>query len=209
MRIGRLHVLTDFHFQQQYSHAQLARMAAQGGADTVQFRQKHGQVRDKLYEARRAAAVCREHDIALTVDDHIDIALAVDAAGLHLGQTDFPVETARQIVPPDVILGATVTNLQQAKRAAAHGANYLGFGPVYTTRSKDNPASVKGLRGLKKTCSAVDLPVIAIGGITADRVQHTLEAGAHGVAVMSAVVSAPHPEAAARDIRRQIDAFFT
>ena len=208
MAIGRLHVLTDYHLQQEHDHAELAKLAIAGGADTVQFRQKEGFIRDKLHEARRVRDICDSRETSLIVDDYIDIALAVGADGVHLGQMDFPIEDARSIVGSDFIIGATVTNRDQAEQAAADGANYLGFGPVFPTDSKDNPASVKGLRGLERTCMAVDIPVIAIGGIGKDTIRTVLEAGAHGVAVLSAVVLAANPEGAARELRSELDRYF-
>ncbi len=204
-RLGRLHVLTDFHLQQRFSHAELARRAVAGGADTIQFRQKAGGVRHKLHEARRVAAVCAEADVPLIIDDHLDVALAVGADGVHLGRRDFPIGEARQILGPGAILGATATTAQHARRAETAGADYVGFGPVFPTRSKDRPAAVKGLRGLTAACRAVDIPVIAIAGITPERVRPALEAGAYGVAVLSGVVCADDPEAAASRFRRALD----
>jgi thiamine-phosphate pyrophosphorylase len=209
MPIGRLHVLTDIHLQQRFSHAELARLACAGGADVIQFRQKEGTVRERLAMLLDVAAVCKESGVQLIVDDHLDLALAVGADGVHLGQQDLPVETARAIVDrlsgPTRLIGATCTTTEQARIAENSGADYIGFGPVFPTTSKANPASVKGLEGLAEVCAAVSIPVIAIGGITMERVRSVLEAGAHGVAVMSAVVSAGQPERAAALFREEID----
>lgn len=205
MAIGRLHVLTDFRFQQRHSHAELARRAVRGGADTIQFRQKEGGVRHHLHEARKTLDVCASDGVPLIVNDRVDVALATGAAGVHLGQDDFPVEAARQVLGDSAIVGATATTAKQAMQAEAAGASYVGFGPVFKTHSKDNPASVKGLAGLRAACAAVQIPVIAIAGITAKRAPLTLEAGAHGVAVMTAVTTADDPEAAARRLRQAID----
>lgn len=203
-RIGRLHVLTDFHFQQRYTHAQLAWHAIAGGADTIQFRQKTGTLRNRLHEALAVAEVCHAAGVPLLIDDHIDLALAVGAAGVHLGQADFPVDLARRITGPDFIIGATVTTLAQALAAEAAGADYLGFGPVYPTRSKANPASVKGVDGLAAVCRAVSVPVIGIAGITAAQVPEVRTAGAYGVAVMTAVSCAADPTEATRTLRRAL-----
>lgn len=205
--IGDLHVLTDYHLQQEHSHAELARMAIRGGADSIQFRQKHGSIQNILIEARTVAAVCRDASLPLIVDDRIDVAQAVGATGVHLGQSDFPVEAARDILGPDVIIGATATKPHQAASAYEQGADYIGFGPVFPTTSKRNPKSVKGPEGLADACAAVPIPVIAIGGITHDRVRPTLEAGAHGVAVLSAVATAKNPERATARFRAAIDGF--
>ncbi|CAM3291250.1 thiamine phosphate synthase [Rhodothermus bifroesti] len=205
--IGRLHVLTDFYFQQRYGHAELARLVIEGGADTIQFRQKFGNVRHKLYEARRTAAVCRQARIPLLIDDHLEIALAVGADGVHLGQEDFPIAEARRLLGPSAIIGATATTIEEAVEAWQAGADYIGFGPVFPTASKANPASVKGLEGLAAVCAAVPIPVIAIAGINVQRVWAVLEAGAYGVAVMTAITTAPDPRAAAAQFRAAIEAF--
>lgn len=205
--LGRLHVLTDFHFQQRHSHAEIARLALTGGADVIQFRQKTGGIRHVLHAARLAAEVCRAAGRLLLIDDHLDVALAVGAGGVHLGQTDFPVADARRVLGPEAVIGATATTLDEARRAAADGADYLGFGPVFSTSSKDNPASVKGLDGLAAVCAAVDLPVIAIAGLTPERVPLALEAGAHGIAAMTAITTASDPTAATRRFREALDAF--
>lgn len=203
--LGRLHVLTDFHLQQQYSHADLARLAIRGGADTIQFRQKHGGIQNKLIEAEKVAAVCIDASIPLIIDDRIDVAQAVEADGVHLGQEDFPVDAARSILGPDTLIGATATKQHQVVEAQEMGADYIGFGPVFPTTSKRNPKSVKGPEGLAAACEAVPIPVIAIGGITHDRVRPALEAGAHGVAVLSAVATANDPEQATARFRASID----
>ncbi len=204
--IGRLHVLTDYHFQQRHSHAMLARLAIDGGADTIQFRQKTGGIRHILREAQTTADVCAEYDIPLLINDRIDAALACRASGVHLGQSDFPVREARRILGDEMIIGATATTLEQALGAQDDGADYVGFGPVFKTGSKANPASVKGLRTLSTVCDELEIPVIGIAGIGARRVESVISAGAHGVAVMTAVTTASDPAHAAREIRAAIDA---
>lgn len=203
--IGRLHVLTDFHLQQQRSHAELARLAIRGGADTIQFRQKHGGIQNILIEAQKVAAVCQDASIPLLVDDRIDVAQAIEAEGVHLGQEDFPVDAARDILGPDAIIGATATKTEQVVEAYERGADYIGFGPVFPTTSKRNPKSVKGPEGVYDASEAVPIPIIAIGGITHDRVRRALEAGAHGVAVLSAICTAKNPERATARFRAAID----
>ena len=205
--VGTFHLLTDFHFQQRFSHADLARLAIEGGADTIQFRQKSGGIRHILKEAKSTAAVCDELGVPLLINDRIDTALACGAAGVHLGQTDFPVDEARRILGADAVVGATAATLDQALRAQDDGADYIGFGPVFATNSKANPASVKGLSTLEAVASSVDIPVIAIAGITASRVELVMKSGAHGVAIMTAVTTAQDPTAAALEIRQALDRF--
>jgi thiamine-phosphate pyrophosphorylase len=205
MSIGRLHILTDFHFQQRLSHAELAERAIRGGADVIQFRQKQGTIRSKLYELMRTAGACRAGGALLIVDDHLDLALIAGAGGVHLGQDDLPVAVARTILGNDMVIGATASAADEARRAEDTGADYIGFGPVFPTASKANPAPVRGLRGLEAACRAVEIPVIGIAGITPERVHSVIDAGAHGIAVMTAVTTASDVEAATAEFRRAVD----
>lgn len=204
MQIGRLHIITDFWFQQKYGHAELASMAIRGGADTIQFRQKHGSTRHLLDEAQKTADVCKEAGVPLVLNDRIDIALAVEADGIHLGQEDFPVAVARRLLGDEIMIGATATTLEQARKAQEEGASYVGFGPVYPTSSKANPAAVKGIDVLSQVCAHIDIPVIAIAGIKTDRVSEVMSAGAHGVAVMTAVSLADDPESAVKGLAERL-----
>jgi len=215
-QIGRLHVLTDVQFQQRYAHAEIAQMACAGGADVIQFRDKATSLRDRLAALQATVDACRAaitsprgEPVPCLVNDDLALALATDADGVHLGQLDLPIADARRVIDnavcPTRFVGATATTAEQAKQAEADGADYIGFGPVFPTRSKANPASVKGLDGLAETCQAVSIPVIAIAGITPERVVPCLDAGAWGVAVMTAITTAPDPTEATRAFRRQLD----
>jgi len=204
-KIGRLHVLTDFRFQQRYSHAELAALAIDGGADTIQLREKRQEIRHILRQADEVAEVCARRATTFLVNDRIDVALASNADGVHLGQTDFPLHRARGLAGDDAIIGVTATTLEEALDAASEGADYIGFGPVFHTQSKKNPASVKGLELLGVVCQQVDIPVIAIAGISVHRIEPVFEAGAFGVAVMSAVTLATDPADATARLRAVID----
>lgn len=208
-RLGRFHLLTDFHFQQRFTHAELAALGIEGGADIIQFRQKEGDIRAFLHEAEKTARACRERNTPLLINDRLDVMLGVEAAGIHLGQLDLPVRLARRILGPQAIIGATASTVRDALKAEEDGADYVGFGPVFETRSKANPASVKGLQGLEEVCKAVTIPVIAIAGITPERVRPVMEAGAYGFAVMTAITTAPSPTRAARHFRQELDAFLS
>jgi thiamine-phosphate pyrophosphorylase len=203
--IGRLHVITDFHLQQRFSHDELARQVARGGADVVQFRQKHGGIRNTLIEARKTQAVCEEASIPLVVNDYVDVALAVEAAGVHLGQDDFPIREARNVLGPQVLIGASASTPEQAIEACEAGADYIGYGPIFATNSKSNAGATKDLDELEAACAEIPAPVIAIGGITHDRARLVLEAGAYGVAVLSAITTANNPERATARFRSAID----
>ena len=204
--IGRLHVITDEQLQSRYSHAQLAALAAAGGADVVQFREKRPRAARELIETACAIqAAIGEATTALLIDDRVDVAAATDAA-VHLGRDDLPPDIARRILGPHAIIGGTANSLDEAQRVAAQPVDYLGVGPVFGTASKgDRAAPMLGLDALREIVQAVDKPIIAIGSITADNVASVLETGAHGVAVLSAVVCADNPQAATREIRAAID----
>lgn len=204
MPIGRLHILTDYYFQQRYSHDQLAGLAIEGGADTIQFRQKDGSVRHHLPQIEAVLARCREQEVPLIVNDRFDVALVTGSDGVHVGQGDLSVSAIRR-VEHDLIVGATATTTAQALAAEEAGASYVGFGPVFPTNSKANPASVKGLRALRTVCEAVSIPVIAIAGITPERIPEVMEAGAHGIAVMTYVSLASDPRAATARLREAVD----
>jgi thiamine-phosphate pyrophosphorylase len=160
-----------------------------------------------LYAAHRTARVCAEGNVPLLINDHLDIVQAVEAQGVHLGRTDFPIEDARRVLGPDAIIGGTGNTLKQAIQAWEEGADYVGFGPIYYSQSKANVADIQGLSTLEEVCQTVTVPVIAIAGITADRVPDVLAAGAYGIAVMSAISTTEDPRAATRAFRDAIDRF--
>ena len=205
MKPGRLHVLTDFHFQQRYPHHALARLAIEGGADTIQFRQKKGAIRQKLYEARLTAEVCKELNTPLIIDDHVDIALALNAQGVHLGKSDFPIQDARNVLKGNFLIGATANSIREALQIQKKNVDYIGFGPVYSSASKDNPGALQGLKALEEVCTVVDVPVIAISGIKVGRVEEVLNAGAYGVAVMTAISTASDPRRETELFRNELD----
>jgi thiamine-phosphate pyrophosphorylase len=206
--IGRLHVITDALLQDRFSHVELTRLATAGGADTIQFREKRPWTTRALIET--ATAMRRALDglrVALVVDDRIDVAAAAGVPAVHLGRDDIDVRTARRLLGPQALIGGTANSLEEALRVAATDVDYLGVGPVFGTRSKANPAPALGVDGFRVIVKAVPKPVIAIGSVTADRVGDLLEAGAHGVAVISAVVCQPDPAAATREFREAVDAW--
>jgi thiamine-phosphate pyrophosphorylase len=206
--VPRLHVVTDAVLQARFPHVELARLAAAGGADAVQFREKRLWTTRALVETAAAMRRVLEGSGArLIVDDRVDVAAGAGVRAVHLGRDDLDVATARRLLGPEALVGGTANSLEDALRVAATAVDYLGVGPVFGTRSKANPAPPLGLAGLRAIVDAVDRPVIAIGGVSADRVTAVLEAGAHGVAVLSAVVCEADPVAATRAIRRAIDAW--
>ena len=206
--IGRLHVITDTVLQDRFSHVELARLAAAGGADAVQFREKRPWTTRILVETATAMRRALEGaPVCLVVDDRVDVALAAGARAVHLGRDDLDAATARRLLGTDGLIGGTANSLAEALRVAATDVDYLGVGPVFGTRSKANPAPPLGLDGFRTIVEAVRKPVIAIGSVTTDRGGALLDAGAHGVAVISAVVCQGDPAAAAREFREAVDAW--
>lgn len=199
-KVGRLHVLTDIALQTRFSHVDLTRLAIAGGADTIQFRQKGGSTREMIEVAKEMKELCREADILFIVNDRIDVAIASLADGVHLGQDDFPIPLARKLLDKGAIIGGSAVTLEEAKICLSEGADYVGFGPVYPTTSKDDAGPVTGLALLKEVVENIPLPIIAIGGVSAENTPEVLEVGARGIAIISAVCCQPDPEKATRDL---------
>lgn len=139
----------------------------------------------------------------LIVNDRLDVALAGGADGVHLGQDDLPLAAARRCCPPGFLIGVSTHSESQAAAAAAHGADYIGFGPVFATTSKHNPDPVVGVERLRAVCARSPIPVVAIGGITPERLPELIAAGAHAVAIISAINRAPDVRGAALAVQQQ------
>jgi thiamine-phosphate pyrophosphorylase len=207
-RLGRLHVITDEVLQIRYSHAEIAALVTWGGADTVQYREKRPLLtRDLVAVAQAVVDACAANGASCIVDDRADVTAAVGAQGLHLGKDDLAPAVARRLLGSGVLIGGTANSLAEARQVWQRPIDYLGVGPVYGTQSKANPAPVLGIDQLRAITSECPVPVIAIGSITAERVAEVLEAGAHGVAVLSAITCAADPEASAREFVAAIQAW--
>ena len=201
--IRGLYVIIDPAACRGRNPAEVAEAALEGGASIVQWRDK---VRDKGEQLPDALAVhqaCRARDALFIVNDHADLALAIGGDGVHVGQKDLPVAVVRRILPAEFVVGASTNNPQEAAVAEAAGASYIAVGDIFGTATKQStrPASPAALAAVK---AAVKLPVIGIGGITAANAAAVIEAGASGVAVISAVCGADDPRAAAADLVRAI-----
>lgn len=202
--IGVLHVITDTSHQSRFTHPQLAELAIQGGADTIQFRQKNGSTRKLVDIAQQMQRTCTHHDVPLIINDRADIALAVGAKGVHFGQDDMPVAIGRKILSTETIIGASARTEEKILEAIIEGADYIGFGPIYQTSSKPDAERPKGLEQLHRMCEIAKCPVIAIGGITLQTTGEVVRAGAHGIAVISAVCGQKDPAAATHRLMQAI-----
>jgi thiamine-phosphate pyrophosphorylase len=168
----------------------LAALMLEAGARVLQLRLKDTCGREFLKAAREIAALCQDAGAMLLINDRIDVAMLSGAAGVHLGQTDIPLRAARKLLGPGKIIGISTANVDQAIAAEAGGADYIGFGPMYPGGAKQN-TSGKGLAMLREVRAAAGIPIVAIGGITEQRVPELLAAGADAVAIISDVVYAP------------------
>jgi thiamine-phosphate pyrophosphorylase len=203
--IGRLHVLTDTVLQSRYSHIELAKMAIEGGADTIQFRQKNGSTKGLISLAKKLKELCALANVTFIVNDRVDVAIAAEAHGVHLGQDDFPITLARKLMGEDAIIGGSAVTLKDSQKCLEEGADYVGFGPVYPTSSKPDASLPTGIELMKKAIHAVPLPFIAIGGIHPKNVAEVIRAGAYGIAVISAVCCQDDPKEATRLLSQALE----
>lgn len=185
--------------------AETVRLAVAGGATVVQVREKDAELADFIAVARAVKAVLAGTGVPLVINDNIEVAQAVGADGIHVGQSDTPVAEVRAALGPQAIVGLSVETMAQAAEAEALPVDYLGVSPVFDTPTKTDTAPAWGLDGLSRLRAATSLSLVGIGGINAANTAEVVRAGADGVAVVSAICSAPDPEAAARDLIQQIE----
>lgn len=194
----RLLVLTDAALAAPRTVVQVVAAALAGGARAVQLRNKGESARELLAVGRELRGLTREAGALLFVNDRLDLALALEADGVHVGPHDLPVETVRRHVPPDFLIGRSADDPAVARRAVDAGADYIGCGTVYATGTKADAGEVIGPEGLARVVGAVSVPVVGIGGITVARAPEVAATGAAGVAVVGAIMGAADPEATAR-----------
>lgn len=174
--------------------------AVRGGATAVQLREKNCCTRDFVELGRALERTLAPLEVPLIVNDRLDVALAIGAAGVHIGQHDMDYESARRLLGPDAVIGLSVETVEQARAAESLDADYLGVGPVFPTATKADAAAAVGLAGLAQVRAVSRHRLVAIGGICAGNARQAMEAGADGVAVVSAICAAGDPERAARDL---------
>ena len=201
-----LYLVTDRSLSRGRSTAAVVEAAIRGGATVVQYREKSLSTKLMIEEAGAIAEVCRRLGALFIVNDRLDVALAVGADGLHVGQDDMPAGLARRLLGPDRILGVSAGSVEEALEAAAAGADYIGASPIFSTPTKTDAGPALGLAGLSAMADRLALPVVAIGGINASNARSLMEAGAAGLAVVSAIVAADDVGGSARALRAIIDA---
>lgn len=205
MRLSGLYLILDPAVAGSCSLADIVSKALDAGVRLFQLRMKTSETQT-LYEM--AAVLCplvQKCGGTFIVNDRVDVAKAIGADGVHLGQEDLPLADARAILGPGRLIGISTHNLAQAIEAEAGGADYIGFGPVFPTATKENPDPVVGVDGLREVRARVHLPIVAIGGITSKNAADVRAAGADGVAVVSAVLAASDPKAAIAELLRAIE----
>lgn len=201
--LGRLHVITDTRPGR--DPLTVVRAALSAGAPVVQVRVPDTATDREAYElAVRVVALCTEYRAMCLVNDRLHVALAAGAAGGHVGAADLPVEAARRVLGPSGVLGATARDPAAALAAVAAGTSYLGVGPAYATATKDGLPAPIGAAGVAAVAAVVDVPVIAIGGVTVAQVPELLSAGAYGVAVVSALSAAADPAQTTAELLRAL-----
>jgi thiamine-phosphate pyrophosphorylase len=201
MLLPKLYPVTDRRLSG-LSHAEQVARLADGGATFIQLREKHLSPREFYREAEEALRVARVRGMKLIVNDRADIALALGADGVHLGQDDMPPEAARALLGEGAIIGFSTHNVAQAAEAARLPVDYVAIGPVFPTSSKSNPDPVVGLEGVARAREAVGhTPLVAIGGITRENARAVLEAGADAVAVIGALLTPADPAEITRRTR--------
>ncbi len=198
-----LYLVTDSELNTARSLPDAVEQAIIGGVTLVQLREKTASSRDFYEQAREVKAVTDRYGIPLIINDRVDIALAVDAAGVHLGQEDIPASAARKILGPEKIIGVTAKTLPQALSAEKDGADYLGCGAMYVSSTKPG-ALPMSRETLREILAAVHIPVVAIGGINERNVQEIIPLGVNGAAVVSAIIGQKDIAAAAAELRRMI-----
>lgn len=187
----RVYPLTDVQISG-LSHAEQVVRLSDGGATFIQLREKGLTPREFFKQAEEASRIARQRGVRIVINDRVDIALALEAEGVHLGQGDFPPEAARRILGDRAIIGLSTHNVEQARSAANLPVNYLAIGPIFHTSSKNSSEPVVGLDGLRKVRDAIgDFPLVAIGGIGQENALDVLTSGADAIAVIGALLANP------------------
>lgn len=199
-----LYLVTDRGLSGGRPTRDIVESAIRGGVTCVQLREKSAATKDFIREAIGIKGLLAAAGIPLIINDRLDVALAVRADGVHLGQKDMPLEMARAITGDRLIIGISVESAEDAAAAEKGGADYLGVSPIYATPTKTDTAPALGLEGLSEIRRTVKLPLVAIGGLNRDNAAAAIRSGADGIAVVSAIVAAVDPEQAANDLARVI-----
>lgn len=196
----RLYLVTDRPLSLGRDLEWIVEEAVKGGTTIVQLREKSLDTREFIELGLRLKRTLAPYGVPLIINDRVDVALAVDADGVHIGQSDMPYEIARRLLGPDKIIGLSVENMDEVAEANALDVDYVAVSPVYGTPTKTDTAPPFGLDGLKKAAALTRHPVVAIGGMNRSTASGAMACGIDGIAVVSAICSAPEPQQAAREL---------
>lgn len=199
-----LYLVTDRSLARGRSTVDIVKRALQGGVTCVQLREKSCSTLEFIEQALALKDVLKSSGVPLIINDRVDVALAVEADGVHLGQTDMPLAMAKKILGDAMIIGISAESLEDAVEAEKNGADYLGVSPIYATPTKTDTAAPLGLEGLRTIRNSVRLPLVGIGGLNRDNSAEAIRHGADGIAVVSAIVAADDPATAAGDLMQVI-----
>jgi len=200
-----LYLVTDRGLARGRPTLDIVKAAVAGGVTCVQLREKDCSTLKFIEQACAIKNFLKTRGVPLIINDRVDVALAIEADGVHLGQTDMPLDMAKKIVGDSMIIGISAESIEDALEAEKGGADYLGVSPIYATPTKIDTAPPLGLEGLRAIRKTVRLPLVGIGGLNRENAAAVIEYGGDGVAVVSAIVAADDPAAAAGDIKRIID----
>ena len=200
-----LYLVTDRGISRGRTTIQIVEAALRGGVTCVQLREKTCSTREFITQALSIKDHLKRYNVPLIINDRVDIALAVNADGVHLGQSDMPIEKAKAILKDSMIIGISAESLKNAVQAEKDGADYIGVGSIYATSTKTDTASPLGLEGLREIRRSVKIPLVGIGGLNRENAGEVINNGADGVAVVSAIVAAHDPEKAAGELKKIIE----
>ncbi len=198
----KLYVITDRRFR---NEIETAKLALEGGATSIQMRIKDAPTKEMIEIGKEIRRITKEYDALFFVNDRLDVALAVDADGVHLGQDDMPCTIAREIAP-NLIIGISSSNFNEAIEAERDGADYIGAGSVFPTNTKED-AKFMGIEELKRIVENTHIPIVAIGGINNENVREVLKTGVDGIAVISAIVASHDIKEATKRMRKIVNEF--
>jgi thiamine-phosphate pyrophosphorylase len=201
----RLYLVTDSGLAGHRPLEEVVAAAVRGGVTAVQLREKEASTREYISLARRLKVVLTEFGVPLIINDRVDVALAAGAAGVHLGRSDMAYDDARRLLGPERVIGISIERLEQAREAELWDIAYIAASPVFPTPTKKDTGPAWGLEGLRRLRSASKHRIVAIGGVNETNAAEVMAAGADGIAVVSAVMAAEDPEAAARKLKEVID----
>lgn len=198
-----LYLVTDSSYHTEESFLQTVKSACEGGITLLQLREKNKGGKDYLELAKKVKAITDSYQIPLIIDDRVDIAMAIDAAGVHVGATDIPVAYARKLLGKDKIVGATAKTVAAAKRAYEDGASYLGVGAIYPTTTKVK-TKITEVATLNEICRAVPIPIVAIGGLNKENVDILKGSAMDGISVVSAIMKSGNPKQSAIELKEKV-----